>query len=203
MKLPNLRLLFVAVVCLFTLCQCSTNQVYAPKPGEAYLNALPEAKHRSGLKGMRIATVNGKQVDKRATPIHAGSVNAVVSVNWPGVGKVNIPMKFRARERHSYFIKYDVYPHVGSNNSGKGNGEGPIKEIFSGGDPYGALAAVFIVPVVVTAVLTKKAVQHYSGSDRDKDRAMKYIDLMVVSRLSSEGVVSHMRAYPSRTVNRR
>ena len=71
-------------------------------------------------------------------------------------------------------------------------------------DPYGAIAlAIVAVPVVTTAVLTKKAMGHFSGSDGHKAKSVNYIDLMVISSLFGEGVVCHVRAYPSGVVHKR
>lgn len=199
-KLQVSHLYIAAALALLSLCQCTTRQAVARKAGFAHFNVTPQKGNLAGLRGVRIASVNGTPVDKKSAYVKAGKVDAVVSVAWPSVGKCQIPVKFRAKEGRAYFMRYDQYPMVKKTKPGTNKAVRGMLGV-SGHLVHSQVGAILALPIAGAAIVTGfvSDVSHgISGSGGAKlKKSTTFIDLMVISELNSEGVVSHVRAYAS------
>lgn len=210
MKINNLRSLVAAATCALLLCQCATNHVPQLNPGEAHFNAFPSKKHRGELAGMRIVSVNGKKEGSRAARIPSGPVDVVVALHWPKVGKVKVPLHFNAQNGHAYFVKYDRYPHPGSSKRYSSRVPKGRSLAASHLSSEGLFPGIVLIPVVAVTIVISAATYIYQGvvnhgvdlGPRSR-QAANYIDMSVISTLSSEGVVQQVRAYPSGRVDKR
>ncbi len=198
MIISNLPSFALAVISTLFLCQCASNRIPELKQGEAYLDASPANKHRAQLTGFRIVSVNGKKARGSATHIPIGPVKAVVAFNWPKVGKKQVPLNFNARQGHVYFMKYDRFPHP--DKQGKGLA-GVSKGLMTTGAHLHILGFPFFGAGVVVGFV--EHVRQGLGIRTRLGRAASYIDLYVISTLSSEGVVRKVRTYPSGRVENR
>ncbi|NWK54993.1 hypothetical protein HW115_05195 [Verrucomicrobiaceae bacterium N1E253] len=195
MNINNLLSLVTSLLCALLLSQCATNRVPPLNPGEAYFKAKPEKEHRGGLSGIRIVSVNGKKVSGSAARVPSGPVKAVVAFDWPKVGKKTVPMSFHAKDGHSYFVKYDVYPDQTLSGGGF-NSSFDVSKSLIGGSPEAAL----LLPLTAAADVTIAGVTHVNNMSGSTSLATHYIDLFVISNLSSEGVVSRVRSLPPEKV---
>ncbi len=192
MKINNSLIIIIAAASALLLCQCATNSVPELKPGEAYFNASPASKHRAKLTGFRIVSVNGKKTKGSAACVPSGPVKAVVEFHWPKVGKKKVPLSFNARDGHSYFVKYDSYVDAIVPSEGASDFS---KELIGTGGQLDVLRAPLIGVGWVTLFLD--GLRKSIGAQFGSTVAANYIDLYVISTLSSEGVVRRVRTYPS------
>lgn len=198
MRIVNIISFAIAGVSSLLLCQCANNRVPKLKPGQAYLDASPSEKHRAELSGFRVVSVNGKKTRGSATAIPSGPVKTVVAFHWPRIGKKRVPLSFTAREGHAYFVKYDRFPYPGKSSAGL---KGVTKGLIATGAKLHMLGLPFIGAGVLTGFV--EDVRKNSGITTRTRHAVNYIDLYIISRLSSEGVVRQVRAYPNGKLEKR
>jgi hypothetical protein len=193
MKTNHMLLLVTTAFSALFLCQCATNRVPELKPGEAYFNASPQAKHRAELTGFSIVSVNGKKAGGRATRVPSGSVKVVVEFNWPKIGKKQVPLSFNARDGHTYFVKYDRYPHPGSSGESLAD---TTEGLFKAGSQLHVVGLPLIFAGIAVGLVDHT--RNLVGAKTKSTKAAQFIDLFVISTLSSEGVVQKVRTYPFR-----
>jgi hypothetical protein len=201
MKPQGIGFMIAAALSLLTLCQCATDRVVPVRAGQGHLDVSAKKGNLAGLRGVKIASVNGVPVNKQSAYVKTGKVDAVVSVAWPRVGECKIPVKFRAKEGRSYYMRYDQYPAVGKSKSGTNKATRGMMNVAGGLAQGGPGVGFLAIPIAGTAIVTgflSNVSRGLSASGTGKLRKTShFIDMMVISELNSEGVVSHVRAYAS------
>ena len=198
MKINISLSLIAAAASTLLLCQCAANRVPELKPGEAYFDASPASKHRAGLTGFSIVSVNGKKTKGSATRVPSGPVKAVVEFHWPKSGKKKVPLDFNARDGHSYFVKYDRYPNLGSSSRNLGG-------VSTGLLATGSQLHILGLPLIGAGILTGfvGSISEGAGLKIRSTKAADFIELSVISTLTSEGVRLKVKTYSPGSNNKR
>ena len=169
-------------------CASTTN---TPPPGSAIIDAIPDPEHREGVSKIRLVSINGKSVKGTRSVIEPGIKSIKTQFRWPQGQSQQVDLRFYATPDTVYFIYYDMYPPSKEFDSRVARGlMTPLNEST---DPMaGIFGAIFLAPPAAVIGLAERA----NHSITKRGASTTYIDLMVVARHTSQGVVRRVRVYP-------
>lgn len=177
----------------------------ASSPGggsSARLDAVPRGKNRDRIKRAKLVSVNGAPAKGRSAKVPVGSNSVAISLSLPQGGSMAVPLKFYARANQDYFVRFDPFPPTASQFSGTTDAMVAAGSFLQASaslqempHPVAHLAgAVVLAPGILLAAGDR--LYRVGETIREYHSAIKYVDVMVISRNPAEGVVRRVRAFP-------
>lgn len=186
--------LTAAAACLL-LGSCASTTVTPPPPGFAIIDAKPDPDRRKHIEWIELVSINGKSVKGTRCVIEPGLNTIKTRFRWPQGQDQQLQLRFYATPGTIYFIYYNVYP---PSTELTDSVAGRIVDSLGEGDAYGAVWGTVILGPPAAVIGMGERISHGVTQHR---KPAQHIDLMVVARHSSQGIVQQVRVYPDGRVD--
>ncbi len=181
------------------LCSCASTTHDAPPPGRALIDTTPDSARRDRIDGIHLVSVNGIPVRGTQTPLNPGRNNVRIGFRWPQGGNQEVDLLFHAVAGSTYIIQYEVFPPY-SNRMAEPTGlEQRAGEVA--GLSQGSGEAMLLVGPPALVLWGAGFMKRGANEAAEHRKPAHYVDLMVICRQSSEGIVRRVRAYPDGRVD--
>lgn len=195
-----LRPLLLLAGCVMTgLSGCASTTRETPPPGHALIDATPDPDRRDRIDGIRLISVNGAPAHGTRTALNPGRNTVRIGFRWPQGGSQEVDLDFHAVAGSTYIIQYDVFPPYANRMGESTDLEHRAGEVA--GLSQGSGEAMLLVGPPALALWGAGYLKRGANEAAEQRKPAHYIDLMVLCRQNSEGIVRRVRAYPDGRVD--
>lgn len=195
----SIPLALLAGCALAGLSSCATTTHDAPPPGRAQIDATPDPDRRDRIDGIHLVSVNGTPVHGTQTALTPGRNTVRIGFRWPQGGHQKVDLEFYAVAGSTYIIQYEVYPPYANRMGEPTDLEHRAGEVA--GLSQGSGEAMLLVGPPALALWGAGFMKRGANEAAEHRKPAHYIDLMVLCRQNSEGIVRRVRAYPDGRVD--
>ena len=193
----KLALLGATSVACFSSCASTTDDT--PPAGRALIDATPDLDRRDRIDGIQIVSVNGLPTHGTQTTLTPGRNTVRVGFRWPQGGSQEVDLVFHAVAGSRYIIQYDVFPPYANRMGESTDLEHRAGEVA--GLAQGSGEAMLLVGPPALVLWGAGYLKRGVNEAAEHQKPAHYIDLIVVCRQNSEGIVRRVRAYPGGLVD--